>query len=185
MKEQIPWDVSELRILHYPDPRLRAPSRAVEPEEFGPSLRALADRLFELMLAVRGVGLAAPQVGVCVRLFVAMPTTDPKDRRAYANPRLAPDGEWQEGEEGCLSFPGISCKIKRYARVTIEALDLDGKPFQETAEGLAARIVQHEYDHLDGKLLVDRMGTLAHLANRTALKHMEEDFAESGKVRRA
>ncbi len=170
-------DVPALRILRYPDPRLRevcTPVDAVDDD-----LRRLVDRMFELMFDVHGVGLAAPQVGVTVRLFVACPTGEPTDRRVYVNPRItALDGK-QDGEEGCLSFPGIYSNIKRADLATIHALDLDGVAFEETAQGLLARAFQHETEHLDGRLLVDRMGTVSKLANRRTLKELEEKFASA------
>ena len=170
-------DILSLRILRYPDPRLRqvcTPVAAVDDD-----LRRLVDRMFDLMLEVHGVGLAAPQVGVTVRLFVACPTGEAADRRVYVNPRITALEGAQEGEEGCLSFPEIYSKIKRADLATIRALDLDGNAFEETGQGLAARIFQHETEHLDGRLLVDRMGVVAKLANRRALKELEEKFASA------
>jgi peptide deformylase len=168
-------DLSRLLVIHYPDPRLKelcTPLEAVDD-----SVRALIDRMFELMSAGRGVGLAAPQVGVTVRLFIASPTFQQDDRRVYVNPEIVAAEGVQDGDEGCLSFPGISCKIKRRKRVTIRALDRDGRQFEEVGEDLPARIFQHESDHLDGRLLVDRMGSVARLANRRMLKELEEQFA--------
>jgi peptide deformylase len=170
-----PVDLAELRIIHYPDPRLSRPSDTVAlPDE---SLRPLAERMFELMFAVRGVGLAAPQVGVNLRLFVACPVAQSDQRRVYVNPAILSAQGCQEDQEGCLSFPGMTCQIKRHDIVTIQASGLDGLVFQQTGEGLVARIFQHEIDHLDGVLLVNRMGSLARLANRRALKDLEEQFA--------
>ena len=167
-------DLDKLRIIHYPDPRLREACTPVEPVD--ESVRALAEKMIELMAAASGVGLAAPQVGVTVRLFVAVPTEDPTDRRVYINPEIVAVDGAQDGEEGCLSFPDISCRIKRYETATIRARGLDGELFEETGTGLTARIYQHESDHLDGRLLVDRMGTVAKLAARRALKDLEEEF---------
>ncbi len=170
-------DLAALAIIRYPDPRLRETCTPIGKVDDG--VRTLAERMLELMFAGRGVGLAAPQVGVTVRLFVASPTFDEADRRVYINPQLvALDGS-QDGEEGCLSFPSISCKVKRYHTATIRAFGLDGEEFEETGEELAARIFQHEYDHLDGRLLVDRMGSVARLAHRRALKDLEQQFAEA------
>ncbi|MCY2929066.1 MAG: peptide deformylase [Planctomycetota bacterium] len=170
-------DIPALRILRYPDPRLRkecAPITSIDGD-----LRRLVDRMFELMFDVHGVGLAAPQVGVTVRLFVACPTGESDDRRVYINPRITSLDGSQEGEEGCLSFPGIYSKIKRADLAVIEAHDIDGRAFEETGQGLTARIFQHECEHLDGRLLVDRMGTVSKLANRRALKELEEKFAST------
>lgn len=167
--------LGSLGTVEYPDPRLQevcTPVGAVDD-----AIRGLAERMFELMFASRGVGLAAPQVGVTVRLFVASPTFEPSDRRVYINPEIIALDGTQLGEEGCLSFPSVSCKIKRANTATLRALGLDGQEFEETGEALAARIFQHECDHLDGRLLVDRMGSVAKLANRRVLKELEEKYA--------
>jgi len=172
-------DVASLTILCYPDPRLRERSTAVE-DPTDPAVAALAAKMFELMSAARGVGLAAPQVGVTVRLFVACPTGEPDDRHVYINPRIVSAEGWQTGEEGCLSFPGVCGKIKRNQVATIRATGLDGEEFEAVGEGLAARVFQHEIDHLDGRLLVDRLGSVARLAHRRELKALEERFARAG-----
>jgi peptide deformylase len=168
-------DPAALSILRYPDPRLKEICSPVEAVD--DSVRALIDRMFELMFEARGVGLAAPQVGVPVRLFIASATFQNDDRQAYVNPRIVAAEGTQEDDEGCLSFPGISCKIKRKKTVTICALDREGNEFERTISDLLARICQHEMDHLDGWLLVDRMGSVARLTNRRALKDLEESFA--------
>jgi len=168
-------DLSSLKILRYPDPRLS--EVCVPLEEVDDSVGALAEKMFELMSAAGGVGLAAPQVGVPVRMFIASPTADPNDRRVYVNPEIISVDGSQDGEEGCLSFPGISCRIKRYNVAVLRAKGLNGQVFEETAEGLTARIFQHECDHLDGRLLVDRMGTVARLTHRRALQDLQEQFA--------
>ncbi len=166
----------DLRIIHYPDPRLRQVSTPIG-DATDPAVRALVERMFELMFASRGVGLAAPQVGVTVRLFIASPTFDTADRRIYINPLIVEAGGKQEGDEGCLSFPDIHCKVRRHNQVTIEALNLEGETFQETGEELTARIFEHESDHLDGRLLVDRMSSVAKLANRKALRQLESQLS--------
>ena len=170
-------DPDSLKVLYYPHPLLT--EIAVPIEACDDRVAGLAERMFELMFAARGVGLAAPQVGVTVRLFVASPTFQPEDRQLFINPRIILADGTQEGDEGCLSFPEISCKIKRSQRVVVEAVGLDGRTFTREGEDLSARIYQHEIDHLDGRLLVDRMGTIARMANRRALKSLENRFAVS------
>ena len=169
-------DIPALRIIHYPDPRLQTPAQPVETAD--DSLAPLTERMFELMAAARGVGLAAPQVGLSLRLFVACPTGDPADRRAYVNPNLLSQEDPVQEEEGCLSVPGITSRIRRFRRATLEATDLAGRRFQQTGEGLLARVFQHETDHLDGRLIVDRMGSLARLAHRRALKDLRNEFTQ-------
>lgn len=170
-------DLGEPRIVHYPDSRLGEKCAPVE--KIDESLRNLVDRMFAIMFEARGVGLAAPQVGVTMRFFVASPSFELSDLHVYINPEIVSQQGSQEGEEGCLSLPGIIGKIKRTDVVTIRATDLDGNTFEETAEGLTARIFQHEMDHIDGRLIIDRMGSVAKLANRKTLKELEEDFSQT------
>jgi len=143
-----------------------------------PAVGRLLERMWELIVRHQGVGLAGPQVGVTARLFVTSPTCQSSDLHTYINPHIISAEGSQDEPEGCLSFPGISCAIKRSNIVTVEATGPDGLVFQETAEGLPARIIQHECDHLDGRLLVDRMGSVAKLTNRKALKQLEAEYAE-------
>lgn len=169
-------DIASLELVKYPDPRLRQTTKLVE--QFDDRLAELVVRMFELMYRHNGVGLAAPQVGVPLRLFVCNPTLEEGDERVYVNPELIDQAGSAEGEEGCLSFPGIVCKVKRYASTTIRAQNLRGESFEETGEDLLARIFQHEYDHLIGTLLADRMGPTAKIANRRALKDLEAAYQD-------
>lgn len=172
----------ELKIIHYPDPRLRKMS--VNVEQFDESVQRLAARMLELMREHKGVGLAAPQVGINLRLFVINPSGEPNDDRVYVNPQLSePDGGEEESEEGCLSLPNITANILRTRTLRIDALDLAGKPFTDTQSGYIARIWQHEFDHLNGTLITDRMGAVAKMAARKTLKELEEKYAESRKRR--
>lgn len=170
-------DLDSLRVIQYPDPRLKEICTPVE--EFDDALRALVERMAAVMFESRGVGLAAPQVGVTVRLFLASPSFDPSDLHVYINPRIVETSGSDMGEEGCLSFPEIFCKVKRAQSVTVEAFGPDGEPFRHIVEELHARIIQHESDHLDGTLLVDRMGSLAKLSHRKALQALELDYASA------
>jgi peptide deformylase len=145
------------------DPVLHAPARAVE--AFDDALRRLVDDMTETMLAAPGVGLAAPQVGVALRVFVYGWTDDDGVRHAgtAVNPRLwlAPmplaDLDEEEESEGCLSLPGERFALRRSPAAILEALDVDGRPYEVRAEGWLARIFQHEFDHLDGVLYADRL----------------------------
>jgi len=168
-------DLASLEIIHYPDPRLAEVCTPVG--RVDQDVVALVERMFELMFKGKGVGLAAPQVGVTVRLFVTSPTFGPSDRNVYVNPKIVATEGSCESEEGCLSVPGVRCRIKRAAVVTIEALDLAGEPFEQTVDDLAARVVQHENDHLDGWTIVNRMGTVARMTHRRQLKDLEEKLA--------
>jgi peptide deformylase len=170
----------DLKIILYPDPRLVKMSKPVE--KFDQNLKDLAARMFLLMRENRGVGLAAPQVGLNVRMFVMNATGKPEDDRIYANPELSePLGE-EEGEEGCLSLPQITAKILRSQSLQMKARDVEGKPFTQLENGYVARIWQHEVDHLNGTLLLDRMGPVAKLTNRKILKDLEQRYRdEQGK----
>ena len=169
-------DSASLKIIRYPDPRLCEVCSVVE--EFDDLLRGLVARMFELMYASHGVGLAGPQVGQTIRLFIANPVAEPGDEAegVYINPEIIERSGSQTDDEGCLSFPGITCKIKRAQAVTIRATNLDGKTFTQSGEGLLARIFQHETDHLDGVLLSDRMSTVAKIANRRLLKDLADEY---------
>ncbi len=123
--------------------------------EVNDEIRKLADDMLETMIDANGVGLAGPQVGKSLRLFVAMSDDDVK--RVFINPQIIKTSEELcDYEEGCLSIPQVYENIQRPARVTVQAINENGKPFTLEAEGLLARIIQHEYDHLDGILYIDR-----------------------------
>jgi peptide deformylase len=147
-----------LEIVTYPDLVLRrpaAPLSAIDGE-----VRARAREMLALMYENRGVGLAAPQVAWSVRLFVMNPTGEPEDERVYANPRIvAKSKEKEKAKEGCLSLPEIEGKIERFVRIRLAAMDLEGRPLEVDLENFPARVAQHEIDHLDGVLIIDRMST--------------------------
>ena len=165
---------NDLKIIHYPDPRLRKTSALIS--DFGTDLAALAAAMIELMKGARGVGLAAPQVGENIRLFVMNPTGEEEAARVYVNPVLTEAEGEEEGEEGCLSLPNINAKIWRSRKLRMRAQDLAGHPFEETADGYIARIWQHETDHLNGTLIIDRMGPVARLAARRVLKELQQKW---------
>lgn len=147
-------------ILHYPDKRLR--TRGVAVTDFGPEFQALFEDMAETMYAAPGVGLAAPQIGVAVRLFVIdiAGSDEPSELQVFVNPRIVEAVGELSWDEGCLSFPGVTEEILRAERVTVHAQDRYGKSFVLEAEGLLAIAIQHENDHLDGKLMVDHLGML-------------------------
>ena len=142
------------QVRQYPDPVLRM--RAHEIEEFDNDLRQLAERMTGLMGEAAGVGLAANQVGVLRRMFVFQPTVE-DEPRAMVNPEIVERSEETVADdEGCLSMQGVLVPVERNLRVTIEARDLDGEEVRLELEGMSARVVQHELDHLDGTLIIDR-----------------------------
>lgn len=141
----------EIRIIG--DPVLR--ERAREVAGFDRALRKLAKRMVRVMRDAPGIGLAAPQVGVLQRLLVY--EVDEGDPQALVNPEIVATSEATEiGEEGCLSVPQGRVPVERSVRVTVRARDVYGEPVEFEAEGLEARVIQHEYDHLEGVLIVDR-----------------------------
>ncbi|CAN5422698.1 hypothetical protein BH09PLA1_BH09PLA1_29960 [soil metagenome] len=164
----------KLEIIQYPDPRLRQVSKSVE--RFDDRLKALTDRMFELMRIEKGVGLAAPQVGINQRVFVMNHTGQPGDDRVYVNPELFDITGNEEGEEGCLSLPGINAPINRGLSLRMTAKDLAGNPVEQTETGYIARIWQHEFDHLNGVLITDRMGDVAKMTHRKTLRELEKEY---------
>jgi peptide deformylase len=150
--------MAQLQILEYPDPRLR--TRAEPVEAVDDALRQLIDDMFETMYAAPGIGLAATQVNVHRRLLVADVSEDHDDPRVFINPEILEMDGVAVSEEGCLSVPGFYEKVERAERVRVRALDRDGRPFELELEGLLAVCVQHEIDHLDGKLFVDYLSDL-------------------------
>jgi peptide deformylase len=177
-------DPSTLYVVNYPEPVLFERAKAVEKITDG--VRAVALRMVELMRKHEGIGLAAPQVGLSWRMFVVdiLPTegrvangdlpaaTD--GVQFYINPKLSnPEGAPEPWEEGCLSLPDIRGDVLRPPVITISALDLEGRQFTKRAGGLLARCWQHEMDHLDGVLILDRMTQMSRLKNRAAVKELE------------
>jgi peptide deformylase len=147
-------------ILHYPDPRLREQAKDVE--QVTDEIRQLIDDMAETMYAAPGVGLAAPQIGESIRLFIIdiAGEDEPSELRVFINPEIVKREGTQIWCEGCLSFPGITEDVERADTVTVRALDQNGVPFELTASALLAVAIQHENDHLDGKLMIDKVGML-------------------------
>jgi peptide deformylase len=169
-------DVAKCCITHYPMPVLAEKAKSVK--TFDDTLKALAEKRQDIMVENKGVGLAGPQAGVGLRIFVASPDGTKKNAKTYVNPVITPSGKILTNEEGCLSLPGIYGNIRRYANCSIKAQDLDGKEFSEDAEGILARIFQHECDHLDGTLIADKFSTVAKISARKKLKKLRENYEE-------
>ncbi len=163
-------------ILHYPDPRLRkkaAPVTTVTPE-----ILRLIDDMAETMYAAPGVGLAATQIGEEHRIFLVdiAAEDEPSKLHVFINPEIVRTEGEHCGPEGCLSFPGVTEDIKRATTVTVRAQGRDGTSFELTAEGLLAVAIQHEYDHLEGLLMIDHMGMLKkRIVQRKMQKRGHED----------
>jgi peptide deformylase len=175
--------MTKLVILEYPDPRLRkkaAPVTAVDD-----AMRQLADNMLETMYAAKGVGLAATQVDVHLRLIV-LDVSEERDRPLVLfNPELLKLEGSGPGEEGCLSLPGIYDKLSRATHIRLTALGRDGEPFEMDADGLLAVCIQHEVDHLEGKLFVDYLSELKRQLIRRRLEKERKQRSTAGEPRAA
>lgn len=162
-----------LPILEFPDPRLR--TRAQPVQRVDAEIRQLIDDMLETMYAAPGIGLAATQVNVHKRVLVIDISDSRKEPRAFINPEIISREGIEQTEEGCLSVPGIYEKVTRADRIRVRALDRDGKPFEMDADGLLAVCIQHEIDHLDGKLFVDYLSELKRTRIRKRLEKERKD----------
>jgi peptide deformylase len=167
-----------LPILEFPDPRLR--TRAEPVEKVDADIRRLIDDMFETMYAAPGIGLAATQVNVHKRLLVIDISESRKEPLALINPQIIARDGVEETEEGCLSVPGIYDKVTRAEKIRVRALDRDGKQIEFNADGLLAVCIQHEMDHLDGKLFVDYLSELKRTRIR---KKLEKERREAPAAR--
>ena len=150
--------MARLDILHYPDARLHTVAKPVKGVD--DRIRTLVDDMAETMYAAPGIGLAATQVDVHERVIVIDISETHDQLRVFINPEIVAQSGTEESEEGCLSVPGVFDKVVRAERVTVRALDRDGKSFQLDADGLLAVCIQHEMDHLKGKVFVDYLSNL-------------------------
>ncbi len=162
--------MTRLTILEYPDPRLR--TRAVPVDVVDARLRELIDDLLETMYAANGVGLAATQVDVHRRLLVADVSESRNEPRVFINPEILSRDGAATSQEGCLSVPGYYDAVERAERIRVRAQGRDGQPFEADLDGLLAICVQHEIDHLEGKLFVDY---LSELKRQRVRKKIEKD----------
>ena len=165
-----------LTILEFPDPRLRTVARPVE--KIDDRIRKLGQDMLETMYDASGIGLAATQVNVHERVLVVDISEDGSDPRVFVNPEIEVLGpEEREYQEGCLSVPGFFEDVSRPANVRIQALNLDGTPFEIVPDGLLAVCVQHETDHLNGKLFVDYISAIKRKRIRAKLEKQHRSKA--------
>jgi peptide deformylase len=165
-------DIEKCRITHYPAEVLAR--RAQPVENIDDDIRQLVKKMTDIMLENKGVGLAAPQAGVSLRLFIITLDASRENIKVYINPTVTPTtDELDSIEEGCLSVPGIHTKIRRFKKCKVTATDLDGNEVAEEAEGLYARALQHEYDHIEGMTIASRMGSAAKIVHRRRLKALQ------------
>lgn len=166
-----------MHIVQYPHPALRF--RAQPLKRVDAELRAMIEGMFELMYAHKGVGLAATQVALPYRVFVVNESADPRrkdEELVFINPAISKGGGVVEDQEGCLSLPGLYAPVRRPAKTKITAYNLQGEQVKLDLEGMLARIVQHEYDHLDGVLFIDKLSPANLAAVREDLEDFEIDF---------
>lgn len=167
-----------LSILEFPDERLR--KKAVPVETVDEPIKRLIDDMLETMYAAPGIGLAATQVNVHKRVIVIDVTEEKNAPLCLINPEIVQKDGVEEMDEGCLSVPGIFEKVSRAERIKIRALDRDGNPFEQEADGILAVCIQHEMDHLDGKLFVDYLSPLKRQLVRKKLKKEQRQKATQG-----
>ena len=170
--------MAKLEILEMPDPRLRTVAKPVE--NFDSDLAQLVDDMIETMYDARGIGLAATQVNVHRRLLVLDVSEAQDSPREYINPEIVETEGTETCEEGCLSVPGIYADVSRAEKIRVKAQDRNGKAFEETLDGMHAVCLQHEMDHLEGKLFVDY---LSPLKRRMVLKKLEKARKQAEKDR--
>lgn len=172
---------ADLQLTLYPASILK--KRAKEVTEFTPWLSEVAERMKQMMVEHKGVGLAAPQVGLGIRMFIMSPTGEIKDAIAIVNPVLSKQEGEDIGEEGCLSLPDIRIKVNRFYSVHLSAVSPTGEPIELDLEEWTARIAQHEYDHLEGIMLIDRMSPSVRMKNRAKIRELEEAAGVHSKKR--
>ena len=171
-------DIDKCRITHYPAEVLA--ERAKPVEEINDNIRQLVEKMTALMLENKGVGLAAPQAGVGLRLFIISLDANKESVKVFINPTVTPitdeTGSCLDSmEEGCLSVPDVTTKVRRHKNCKVTATDLDGNEFTEEAEGLYAKALQHEFDHIEGMTIINRMGSAARIVHRRQLKKLEKE----------
>ncbi len=172
-----------MEIVHYPHPALRWKSRPIT--EINDDLRAIVRRMFELMYEHKGIGLAANQVGLPLRLFVINLTgeaTEKEEELVFINPEIVRRKGTFVGEEGCLSLPKLYGDVRRAEKIVVEAFDLEGQGFEVSVDDLASRAIQHESDHLDGILFPDRMSESGQRELASAMSDFEALFRRQQEV---
>ena len=169
--------IGPLALVEFPHPALRRKAKPVV--RLDDAIRDAVARMFEIMYEAEGVGLAANQVALPYRLFVAnlAGRRDAGEELVFVNPSLSRPRGTAVQEEGCLSLPGLRMDVRRPERIVVDAWTLDGDPVHLDLDGLLARVVQHEFDHLEGRLFTDRLPEAAALEARRALDSLEQVFA--------
>jgi len=170
-------DQKKYSITRYPARVLSSPAEPVG--EITDEIRQLVARMIEIMVEQKGVGLAAPQAGVNLRIFVISLDGTAESAKVYINPKIKTSGGIEANSEGCLSLPGITANIKRFKKCSVTATDLDGNEFTEEGDELYSIALQHEYDHLEGMMIKDRMGRVSAISAKRHLRRLEEEYEEN------
>lgn len=170
-------DIDKCCITHYPATVL---GKAAEPvEKIDDNIRQLVEKMADIMFENKGVGLAGPQAGVDLQIFIISLDGTRENLQVFINPTVTPSGDLETMEEGCLSVPGVYTNIRRYKECKVTATGLDGKEFSGEADGLFARCLQHENDHIKGITIADKMGSAARIVHRRQLKKLEKEHEKS------
>jgi peptide deformylase len=167
-------DTDKCKLTFWPAAVLRRPAAPVE--NINGNIKEFVAKMIEIMVNSKGIGLAAPQAGVGLSIFVVSLEGTAENAKVFINPQINPFGKITSMQEGCLSFPGMYPAIRRPGHVKVTALDINGDPFTEEADGLYAKCIQHEYDHLQGTTIADRMGKLGHIKFRSQLAELEDKY---------
>ena len=174
-----------MELVYYPDPRLRDVSKKIT--TIDQEILDAIPQMFEIMYKARGIGLAGPQAGLGRRIVVANLTGDPKkkdDEQVFINPEILDRSGKLKEEEGCLSLPGMAVQVPRAEKVLVRYKGVDGKFVEREAEMLESRLFQHEIDHLDGILILDKMTPADRKQNAPLIEELEEDFKANRKPKR-
>ena len=167
-------DLEQCKITRYPTSVLRQVAKPID--KIDDNVRKLVEKMADIMIENKGIGLAGPQANVSFRIFIISLDGSREGIRVYINPTVIPVGNVETMEEGCLSVSGVFTRIKRYEKCTVTATDLDGDEFTEEADGLYARCLQHEYDHIEGITIANKMSSAARIVHRKALKKLENEY---------
>lgn len=171
-----------MQIVLFPHPALRFPS--VDVQHIDDALRATIEKMFTLMYESKGVGLAANQVGLPFRFFIVNPSGDPakkEEEQVFINPMITSRRGSDVHEEGCLSLPKLYCDVERPSEITIESFDLKGQSSRKKIKGFLARVIQHEYDHIEGFIFTDRIEEQEHDALYAEILEIAEQFRKQQK----
>ena len=166
-------DLEQCKITSYPAAVLKQVAKPID--EIDDNVRKLVEKMTGIMIENKGIGLAGPQANVGLRIFIISFDGSREKIRVYINPTVKPVGNVETMVEGCLSVSGVFTRIKRYEKCTVTATDLEGNEFTEEAEGLAARALQHEFDHINGLTIVNRLNYTAKIVHRKQLKKLTKE----------